>query len=283
MQASTTSSNAPKSPHPSAALIANSAFSPHPNSNDSCPITQWPSANGQTLNSVASNGPSVSEKSPTSLQPLTSTSGRKTPVFSVSTSTTNETGSHVNAPNGSIYPPYYNNNSNVSQLNDPKPPLQNGTCHNIQSYPSSNGSSSFSHNSQSLSTPTSNEEYSSTLPQSQPASTASSTSVTGYSNKSGSDLATLLKSNRPYQPTPSNHETSMTSSHSTSPAESLMSSSNTSSSNDHFLANATTTMHHLSNLTTSMNTSTGTCCPTPKTTTRLLAPLVRSSAILLYL
>lgn len=233
-------------------------------------MNQWPpSNNGQVHNSTGlPNGSStgalnVQENSPPALQaPPASASGRKTPVFSVPTSAASEASPQESAPNGPLYASYYPNN-NGSQVNEPKPhTTPNGTSNgNMQAYTSPSGQTSFSQNSQGASNSMSNGEEYSTLhhavSQAQAPATASpaiSTTSNGYSHKGSSDLATLLKSNGPYPPTPVN---GISSPHSTA-SDSLLSSSTTNSnSNDHFLVNTTTTVPHLSNLTTSMNTSTG--------------------------
>jgi len=170
----------------------------------------------------------------------------------VPSSAANENGHLDTTQSGNLYPPYFVNNHNVSvsQLSDSKPQLANGSVGgNLQSYSSPN-EQNYSHNSQNASTLLGSEsDYSAVQP--------STPNLNGYNNKAGeSDLATLLKSNGPYQPSTMN---GIPSPHSTS-GDSLNQKANSNSATtntDHFLANTTTTMNHLSNLTTSMSTSTG--------------------------
>lgn len=247
-------------------------------------MNQWPTTNSgraPTPSSSTGNGANGAEKSPTSMSVSSSASGRKTPVFSVPSTVPGEAASQETAAhNGSMsYSSYYSNdgaNHGVSPMNnESKPPpltTPNGNVNSnssMSSYSNSNSGNqnSFnSNNSQGERTSGNGDEYSAVQQQqpqsqSQPSSITSSTTSNGYSGKSGSsDLATLLKSNGPYQPSPVNG--GISSPHST-PPDSLMPNSTTSTnntnSNDHFLVNTTTTMHHLSNLTTSMSTSTGKC------------------------
>lgn len=183
----TSSSNAPTSPHPNS-VQNNGNFSSQPNSNEA----SWSTTNNsQTLNTS-----NVPEKSPTTLQP---TSGRKTPVFSVPTSTSTESNgpSNESTHNGPLYSSYYGNNQatesktqmpngtivngNMAAYSNPNGPNSNNNNNNNNGN-TVNGTANFSHNSQTVSSnpnsssnsSNSSEEYSNLHPP--PPSTTSTSS-----------------------------------------------------------------------------------------------------------
>lgn len=237
-------------------------YSPHHQS--SLESAQWPSsANSQQQVNAPNTG---AEKSPTPLKPPTP-NGRKTPVYSMSPANdpvahTGETSQH--------YASYYSGN-NMPVNADIKPAINTSSSIVMPPYSSPSHQASFSSQTGNTATTNtvSNEYPSAHTPQ--PNVTNASIANGSYTNpnKTGqSNLATLLKSNESYtgssNDTPPSYITR--NNHNTSPHNSVpgvdstgnvASTPNTNGNSDHFLANTTTTMHHLSNLTTSMNTSTG--------------------------
>ena len=184
--------------------------------------------------------------------------GRKTPVFSSansnsSTDSTTPITSHpgVLEPNGPMYSSFYGSNGDlkpngVTNFGPPNGiPLQQGTGPSSLNGPPSSQVPPPSQQQPSLPPPPGSQFV-----------------------KPESDLATLLKSNGPYNPSvvdgtqlqqqqalPSSNNQAVTPTNSTPLVNGQANVTNPSSS-DHFLVNATTTPLHLSNSTTSMSSST---------------------------